>query len=198
LQAISGFARFLVPRRFVTVGAITGSTLIALSLVGSPGTPANISQLADSHSTSAYAHFHALGKAAFTEGRYEDARAACWFAATLAMREGFPRNAAMDWSNAGFFCVAAMEFEPARDDLTLGKTTRAWIGAGASAAISSEWDFPDDASQFRMVRFYSALRNSPDGNSATALREARVAALHSDGPANQPSRWAGYFLLSRI
>jgi CHAT domain-containing protein len=76
--------------------------------------------------------------------------------------------------------------------------TRAWIGAGASAVISSQWDVPDDASQFLMVKFYSALRNSRDGNPATALREAQLAALHSGGPASQPSRWAGYFLLSRI
>ncbi len=66
--------------------------------------------------------------------------------------------------------------------------TRAWIGAGASAVISSQWDVPDDASQFLMVKFYSALRNSPDGNPASALREARLAALHSGGPASASQR----------
>jgi CHAT domain-containing protein len=76
--------------------------------------------------------------------------------------------------------------------------TRAWIGAGARAVISTRWDVPDDTAQSLMVNFYRALRESPGGNPAFALREAQLKALHSNGPDRQPSRWAGYFLLSRI
>ena len=76
--------------------------------------------------------------------------------------------------------------------------TRAWIGAGARAVVSTGWDVPDDSTQSLMVTFYRALRQSSGGNPAMALREAQLAAIHSNGPAGQPSRWAGYLLLSRI
>ncbi len=76
--------------------------------------------------------------------------------------------------------------------------TRAWIGAGARAVVSTGWDMPDDSTQSLMVTFYRALRQSSGGNPAMALREAQLAAIHSNGPAGQPSRWAGYLLLSRI
>lgn len=76
--------------------------------------------------------------------------------------------------------------------------TRAWIGAGARAVLSTRWDVPDDTAQSLMVDFYRALREIPGGNPAFALRKAQLAALHSNGPDRQPLRWAGYFLLSRI
>ncbi len=76
--------------------------------------------------------------------------------------------------------------------------TRAWIGAGANAVISTRWDVPDDSAQSLMVHFYEALRGPARGNPARALRIAQLAALHSGGPDRLPSRWAGYFLLSRI
>jgi CHAT domain-containing protein len=74
--------------------------------------------------------------------------------------------------------------------------TRAWIGAGASAVLSTRWDVPDETAQSLMVNFYRALREG--GNPALALRDAQLAALRSGGPDRQPLRWAGYFLLSRI
>jgi CHAT domain-containing protein len=76
--------------------------------------------------------------------------------------------------------------------------TRAWIGAGARAVLSTRWDVPDEAAQTLMVNFYRALSEDPRGNPATALREAQLTALRSSGPDREPSRWAGYFLLSRI
>jgi CHAT domain-containing protein len=76
--------------------------------------------------------------------------------------------------------------------------TRAWIGAGARAVLSTRWDVPDDAAQTLMVNFYRALAADPNGNPATALRVAQLAALRSGGADRQPLRWAGYFLLSRI
>jgi CHAT domain-containing protein len=74
--------------------------------------------------------------------------------------------------------------------------TRAWIGAGASAVLSTRWDVADETAQSLMVNFYRALREG--GNPALALREAQLAALRSGGQDRQPLRWAGYFLLSRI
>jgi CHAT domain-containing protein/tetratricopeptide (TPR) repeat protein len=76
--------------------------------------------------------------------------------------------------------------------------TRAWIGAGASAVLSTGWDIPDDAAQSLMVNFYQEVHNAAGVNPAAALRAAQLAALHSEGPDRQPLRWAGYFLLSRI
>ena len=76
--------------------------------------------------------------------------------------------------------------------------TRAWIGAGANAVISTRWDVPDESAQSLMVNFYRALQRAPRGNPALALREAQLAALRSGGPEREPFRWAGYFLLSRI
>jgi CHAT domain-containing protein/tetratricopeptide (TPR) repeat protein len=76
--------------------------------------------------------------------------------------------------------------------------TRAWIGAGASAVIATRWDVPDDSAQSLMTRFYTALRTSPERGAAFALQEAQIAALHGGDGVQAPSRWAGYFLLSRI
>lgn len=106
-----------MPRKSVTVGAIIGSTLMALSLVGSYRNPATPLKL-HSNSLAAEARFHAMGKAAYSEGRYEDARAAFWTAATEAARAGSPRDAAMNWSNAGFASVTAMQYGPALADLS--------------------------------------------------------------------------------
>jgi CHAT domain-containing protein/tetratricopeptide (TPR) repeat protein len=76
--------------------------------------------------------------------------------------------------------------------------TRAWIGAGASAVVSTRWDVPDDTAQSLMVNFYKALRGEARGNPAQALRYAQLAAIRSNGPDSLPSRWAAYSLLSRI
>ena len=76
--------------------------------------------------------------------------------------------------------------------------TRAWIAAGARAVVATRWDVPDDTAQSLMVNFYRALRQPDGGSPALALREAQLRALRSGGPDAQPSRWAGYFLLSRI
>ena len=111
-----------MPRKSVTVGAIIGSTLMALSLVGSYGNPAALTK----RSTTAHAgvvRLHELGKTAFSDGRYQDAREAFWAAATLALRAGSPRDAAMNWSNAGYSSVVAMQYRPALEDLSLARRT---------------------------------------------------------------------------
>lgn len=76
--------------------------------------------------------------------------------------------------------------------------TRAWIGAGARAVVATRWDVPDDTAQSLMVNFYRALRQPDSGSPALALRAAQLQALRGSGPDAEPSRWAGYFLVSRI
>jgi CHAT domain-containing protein len=76
--------------------------------------------------------------------------------------------------------------------------TRAWIGAGAMAVIATQWDIPDDDAQSLIADFYRALKAAPERGAAAALREAQLAALQSPDSRRLPSKWAGYFLLSRL
>jgi tetratricopeptide (TPR) repeat protein len=76
--------------------------------------------------------------------------------------------------------------------------TRAWIGAGALSVMATQWDVPDGDSQVLLSGFYRALKASPEGGAAAALRNAQIAAIHLPGGRQQPHRWAGYFLLSRM
>jgi CHAT domain-containing protein len=76
--------------------------------------------------------------------------------------------------------------------------TRAWIGAGARAVIATQWDLPDDDAQSMMGDFYSTLRASRERGVGFALREAQLAVLKTPEGRRTPSKWAGYFLLSRI
>ena len=98
-----------MPVKSVFVGAIIGSTLMALSLVGSYGNPASFSKLSVQTSLPEVDRLVASGKAALSDGRYQDAREAFWAAATAAMRAGSARRAAMNWSSAGFVSVTAMQ-----------------------------------------------------------------------------------------
>jgi CHAT domain-containing protein len=123
LRAAIGLARSLVPKQFAAVGALIGSTLMALSLVGSYGSPANPSKHSDTVLRAEVARLHELGKSAFSEGRYQDAREAFRAGAAGAARAGSPRDAAMNWSNAGFSSVAAMQYGAALQDLTRARET---------------------------------------------------------------------------
>ena len=73
--------------------------------------------------------------------------------------------------------------------------TRAWIGAGASAVLSTEWDVPDAEAKSFMTSFYRILRAAPQRGAAFALREAQLSALRNRQPA---PGWAAYSLLSRM
>ena len=109
--------------QYVTVSAITGLTLIALSLVGSSGNPAIVTNPSKKTPPTEVESLHALGKTAFSAGHYRDARAAFWGAANAAMKVGRPRDAAMNWSNAGFADITAMQYRSALEDLTLARHT---------------------------------------------------------------------------
>ena len=112
-----------MPGKSVTVGAIIGSTLMALSLAGSYRNPASFSKLTDPAVLAEATRLHALGKTAFTDGRYQDAIESFHAAALAAARAGSARDAAMNWSNAGFSAEAAMQYGPALHDLNLAKET---------------------------------------------------------------------------
>jgi CHAT domain-containing protein/tetratricopeptide (TPR) repeat protein len=118
-----------VPGKSVTAGAIIGSTLMALSLAGSSRNPANPLNLPDPTTLAEAARLQDLGFAAFSEGRYQDARETFRAAASAAMRAGSARDTAMNWSNAGFSAESAMEYGPALEDLTLARETARASGA---------------------------------------------------------------------
>jgi len=89
LRATIGLTRGnLVPGKSVTVGAIIGSTLMALSLAGSYRNPANLSKLPNPTTLAEATRLHALGKTAFTDGRYQDAIESFHAAALAAARAG--------------------------------------------------------------------------------------------------------------
>jgi CHAT domain-containing protein len=73
--------------------------------------------------------------------------------------------------------------------------TRAWIGAGASAVLATQWDVEDGEAKSFITDFYRALRAAPARGAAFALREAQLSALR-DGKGT--SGWAAYSLLSRM
>ena len=112
-----------MPGKSVTVGAIIGSTLMALSLAGSFRNPANFSKLPVPTTLAVATRLHALGKVAFSEGRYQDALETFRAAASAAMRAGSARDAAMNWSNAGYSAETAMQYGPALHDLNLARDT---------------------------------------------------------------------------
>jgi CHAT domain-containing protein/tetratricopeptide (TPR) repeat protein len=112
-----------VPGKSVTVGAIIGSTLMALSLAGSSRNPANPFKLYDPELLAEAKRLHAVGRVAFSNGRYQDARETFRAAASTAMRAGSARDAAMNWSNAGFSAETAMQYGPALQDLNLARDT---------------------------------------------------------------------------
>lgn len=73
--------------------------------------------------------------------------------------------------------------------------TRAWIGAGASAVLATQWDVEDGEAKTFITDFYRALRTSPARGGAFALREAQLSAIRErKGSAG----WAAYSLLSRM
>ncbi len=76
--------------------------------------------------------------------------------------------------------------------------TRAWIGAGAKAVISTQWDVPDDAAQSLMTDFYRALHDSPVAGAAFALQDAQLKAIRRADERHSGSEWAAYSLLSRL
>jgi len=73
--------------------------------------------------------------------------------------------------------------------------TRAWIGAGASAVISTMFPVEDGSAGILMSDFYRNLQRSPSRSAASALREAQLSAQRKGEPLRV---WAAYSILSRI
>ena len=112
-----------MPKQYAVVGAIIGSALMALSLVGSYEGPAKPSRNPDKKHLAQVARLHELGKAAFSDGRYQDSRDNFRAAAAIAAQTGSLRDAAMNWSNAGFASVAGMQYGLALQDLSRARET---------------------------------------------------------------------------
>jgi CHAT domain-containing protein len=73
--------------------------------------------------------------------------------------------------------------------------TRAWIGAGASAVISTMFPVEDGSAAIFMSDFYRNLRRSQSRSAAFALRETQLSAQRRGEPLQV---WAAYSVLSRI
>ena len=77
-----------MPKQSLKVGAIIGSTLMALSLVGSHGNPANLSDHSRNSDPAEVVRLHDSGIAALNDGRYLDAHDAFEAAATAVWLHG--------------------------------------------------------------------------------------------------------------
>jgi len=70
---------------------------------------------------------------------------------------------------------------------------RAFLFAGASRVVASDWAVSDEATRALMVAFYRGMLR--DGLSAPeALRAAKLQALRAGGPASHPAHWAAFVL----
>ena len=70
--------------------------------------------------------------------------------------------------------------------------SRAFLAAGAQAAVSTLWRVGDQSSAELMRRFYRRLaRGEP---AAQALREAKLDFVHSNGPLAHPRYWSAFVL----
>jgi CHAT domain-containing protein len=75
--------------------------------------------------------------------------------------------------------------------------TRAWLVAGARAAVATHWSTPDDNGAF-FISFYGHLKKHPDAGPSEALRRARLDMLRAGGWRSNPQYWATYFLLGDV
>lgn len=78
--------------------------------------------------------------------------------------------------------------------------SRAWLLAGASAVVVSNWPVPDDSGQF-FTSFYSHLSDTVSGplgrRAAIALQRAQVEMQQRGGYGSAPNFWAAYSVVSK-
>ncbi len=77
-----------------------------------------------------------------------------------------------------------------RAGLGLAGLVRAWIIAGASAVVATEWAVQDSAGSSLLASFYRHLGRAPVATVAQALRSAQVETMHIYGAT--PAVWAAY------
>jgi tetratricopeptide (TPR) repeat protein len=92
--------------------AIPGSALVVFSLCGSTWHPINNGS---SESPAAFALYD-KGRGLYVAGKYTQAGLAFSSAASLAERDGFHHQAAMNWNNAGGAALARLDFRDALPD----------------------------------------------------------------------------------
>jgi CHAT domain-containing protein len=76
---------------------------------------------------------------------------------------------------------------------------RAWLSAGATAVIASQWPTPDDTGEL-FAKFYDHLRTTAGGDRlapAEALARAQVDMLRSGTWRADPHYWAAYQIMGR-
>jgi len=72
--------------------------------------------------------------------------------------------------------------------------TRAWLTAGASTVVASQWPTPDDSGPL-FDTFYSSLGPQRSVSPGEALRRAQVAMIRAGGWRARPRYWAAYFVV---
>ena len=75
--------------------------------------------------------------------------------------------------------------------------TRAWLGAGASEVLATQWPSADDGGDFFDV-FYGDLHANPKAGASEALRQAQIAMMKSDSFRSKPAYWGSYFLIGKM
>jgi CHAT domain-containing protein len=76
---------------------------------------------------------------------------------------------------------------------------RAWLAAGASAVVATQWPTPDDTGDL-LAEFYEHLRDTVRGDRivpAEALRRAQVDMIHSATTRAEVRYWAAYQIIGR-
>jgi CHAT domain-containing protein len=78
--------------------------------------------------------------------------------------------------------------------------TRAWLVAGASAVIGSQWPTPDDTGEL-FQSFYRDLRircdRSADGRVGASLQHAQLEMLRSNTWRSNPSYWSAFYAVGK-
>jgi len=72
--------------------------------------------------------------------------------------------------------------------------TRAWLTAGASTVVASQWPTPDDSGPL-FDTFYRSLGPQRSVSPGEALRRAQVAMIRAGGWRARPRYWAAYFVV---
>lgn len=118
--------------RLSIFAAILGSALVAFSLGGSRWHPTINTKPASTEEIA----LHNEGRRLYAAGQYARASQVFRSAALRAERDGSPRQAAVDWNNAGGAALARLDFRDALPDFLKAKTTAEASGLRQPLAIT--------------------------------------------------------------
>src|SRR5207248_745680 len=96
--------------------------------------------------------------------------------------------------NAELVTISACNMAVGRSDGAAGETTiiQSFLLAVAKTVVASLWGADDNLTSYLMQHFYRGLAEGED--KASALRNAKLDAIHEFGLQEMPFRWAGFEL----